>query len=112
MYQVVEKIGCLVGSSLRCEMPEVTSKRISTLFKIPVSALRAQEREKYSKSIVVKNTQGEVYTVYMCYGQWRVGGYTRPADVDRSTDMQLERLRLKGGTQEGAEQLKLFIEGQ
>lgn len=75
------------GSSLAKELPGVTNQRIQKLFGVLPSGVCAHE--KYSDHLVLTNEveghHGEtadvdfwnglkgVYTLYTCYGEWRIG---------------------------------------
>ena len=58
-------------SSLWFELPGLTNSKVEELFG---TGLARQDREKYSDSILIRSEMtNNLYSLYKCYGVWRVG---------------------------------------
>lgn len=70
----------LPGSWLLVEMPDLTTERVEELF----GPKKLNAQDKYSDIIVVIGSDGNRFSLYMCYGVWRIGaeGPTQPDATD------------------------------
>ena len=64
----------LDGSSLWFPLPGLRNARVKELFG---TGLEDQDLEKYSDSILIRSEMtNNLYSLYKCYGTWRVGKMT------------------------------------
>jgi hypothetical protein len=61
------------GTSLRTRLPDISKKDIVAVF--GTWNEKGDQFPKYGIPLVVTNEKGEVFTLYSCYGEFRIGGF-------------------------------------
>jgi len=72
------------GSSLWFELPNATNKQMKELFG---TGFASQDNQKYSDTILIQSEMtGLQYTLYKCFGVWRVGRWTKGTVIQIAYD--------------------------
>lgn len=61
------------GTSLRVTLPGVSKKDIEAVFG-KWNESDSSQFPKYGSPLVVTNEKGDIFTLYSCYGEFRIGG--------------------------------------
>lgn len=85
-----------IGTSLLLPI-SATGRKIQELFgKFPGAR---QTRAKYSDDLIVKHEPtGELFTIYMCYGVWRIGGHSNKCTAIGELIELINPRKYKGAT--------------
>lgn len=96
MYTWDKRFKSLPMSGLAMELPGMTCEHMSKIFGYGAGK-SMQNRDKYSDSLIIVNkATDEIFSLYMSYGEWRIGAGGRITNNTWGRDTPRELIGVRG----------------